>query len=189
MALTETLKRMLDALAYANLPDYQSTSAKHSLIAACPATVSDNAISPPPAEPVTARPQVGVLLGSELPDYVMQYALQTCGRLGYGLTVLTYMTNDEAQALLAPYQPTIKTTATEIRLMTLTGEPPAPLTRALRRRPEIAFLICNESGYVGNGLLNGRVHKDAIPVPVVMVTRQDAIPKMPQEQTAATNIA
>lgn len=189
MALTETLKRMLDALAYANLPEYQSTSAKHSLIATCPATISDNAASSKTTDPISARPQVGLYLGSELPDYVMQYALQTCHRLGYGLTVLTYMTNDEAQTLLAPYQTTLESTAIEIRLMTLTGEPPAPLTWALRRRPEIAFLICNESGYVGNGLLNGRVNKDTIPVPVVMVARQDAIPTTTQKQPVATNIA
>lgn len=189
MALTETLKRMLDALAYANLPEYQSTSKKHSLIAACPATITNNAVGSKAADPIAARPQVGLYLGSELPDYIMQYALQTCGRLGYGLTVLTYMTNDEARTLLAPYQATLEANATEIRLMTLTGEPPAPLTQALRRRSDIAFLICNESGYMGNGLLNGRVHKDAIPVPVVMVTRQDAIPTMTQKQTGATNVA
>lgn len=189
MALTETLKRMLDALAYANLPEYQSTSKKHSLLATCPATVIKTGSSKS-ADPVAARPQVGLYLGSELPEYIIQYALQTCGRLGYGLTVLTYMTIDEAQSLLAPYQAALEATATEMRLMTLTGEPPAPLTRALRRRPEIAFLICNESGYIGNGLLNGRVHKDAIPVPVVMVTRQDAIPTTTtQKQTAATNVA
>lgn len=175
MALTEILKRMLDGLAYANLPEYLSTSEKHSLLAPCPATVT-NTVSSKSADPVVTRPQAGLYLGSELSDYIMQYALQTCGRLGYGLTVLTYMTHDEAQTLLAPYQTTLEATATEVRLITLTGEPPAALTRALRRRPEIAFLICNESGYIGNGLLNGRVHKNAIPVPVVMVTRQDAAP-------------
>lgn len=188
MALTATFKRMLDAMAYANLAEYRSTAEKSSILAGCPATVT-KATNPKAANPLAARPQVGLYLGSELPDDVMQYALQTCERLNHGLTVLTFQAESEAEALLAPYRTALEAASIELRLVPVTGEPPAPLAQALRRRPEIAFLLCNESGYLGNGLMNGRVRKDAMPVPVVLVTSQNADLATEQDQGAATRVA
>ena len=44
------------------------------------------------------------------------------------------------------------------------------LDRWLRSHPEIAFLACKDSGYLGSSYLNGRQSKNELPVPVVIVT-------------------
>lgn len=164
--LTHEIKRMLNALAYANAGENLSLRQKTRTLSgsAAPAV----AATPAPA-PVAHRPQVGLYLGSELSADVMQYVMQTCVRLKHGLTVLTFQSELEAQVLLAPFQAALDAAGIQPRVTVLTGEPPASLIHGLRKRPDVAFLICNESGYLGRGLLKGTVRQDAIPVPVVMV--------------------
>lgn len=171
MKLTHEIKRMLEALAYANVGENLNRRQKTRAISASEAP----ATAPTPAtSPVAHQAQVGLYLGSELPADVMQYVMQTCIRLKHGLTVLTFQSETEAQALLAPFQAGLDEAGIQPRVTVLTGEPPASLIHALRKRPEVAFLICNESGYLGRGLLKGTVRQDAIPVPVVMVASGDA---------------
>jgi len=76
---------------------------------------------------------------------------------------------------------------TEVRVASLTGEPPAALAHALRRRSEVAFLVCNEAGYLGHGLMTGTRGKDGIPVPVVLVAAGEASTQV--GQTARTGVA
>lgn len=170
MKLTHSFKRMLDALAYANAGENLTLRQKDAQLAGKPVVTAQ----PTPAVPAATRPQVGLYLGIDLPEDVMQYVVQTCARLKHGLTVLTFQSENDAKALLAPYEAELSEAGIELRLVALSGEPLAPLAQALRRRPEIAFLVCNESGYLGNGLLKGRVRKDALPVPVVLVTSEGA---------------
>ncbi|MFP5409615.1 MAG: hypothetical protein ACLGG6_01450 [Gammaproteobacteria bacterium] len=183
--LSEEIKRMLNALAYASAGENLNLRQKRRVMAGGEAAA-------PAVEPVSipkkSGPQVGLYLGSELPPDVMQYVMQTCGRLKHGLTVLTFQSETEAQALLAPYQAALDDAHTRVQLTLLTGEPPAALVHALRKRPDIAFLICNESGYLGRALLKGTVRQDAIPVPVVMVAASDAAAAKPAavESTATT---
>ncbi|MFP5381299.1 MAG: hypothetical protein ACLGG4_03470 [Gammaproteobacteria bacterium] len=171
MKLTHEIKRMLDALAFANVGENLNRRQKSRAIAGSAAPAA-----PAPQVAVTAAhlPQVGLYLGSELPADVMQYVVQTCVRLKHGLTVLTFQSELEARALLAPFQATLDAAGLQPRVTVLTGEPPASLIHALRKRPDVAFLICNESGYFGRGLLKGTVRQDAIPVPVVMVASSEA---------------
>ncbi len=168
--LTQEIKRMLNALAYANAGDYLSLRQKARVIAGSP--VPSGKPEAPPPEAV--RPQVGLYLGSELPADVMQYVVQTCARLKHGLTVLTFQSESEARALLAPHAAALAAANIEPRVAVLAGEPPAALAHALRRRPEVAFLVCNESGYFGHGLLKGSQRKDSMPVPVVLVASEGA---------------
>jgi hypothetical protein len=181
--LTQEIKRMLNALAYANAGENLSRRQKTRVIAGSTAPTT-------PAEPVAAAtthlPQVGLYLGSELPADVMQYVMQTCTRLKHGLTVLTFQSETEAQALLAPFKVTLDAAGIAPRVSVLTGEPPASLIHALRKRPDVAFLICNESGYLGRGLLKGTVRQDAIPVPVVMVAGGDAALQPARTETGET---
>jgi hypothetical protein len=149
MKLTQEIKRMLDALALANAGDNLTRRQKSRLIAGKPAPLSKTEV--PMAK--TQQPQVGLYLGSELSADVMQYVVQTCTRLKHGLSVLSFQAESEVQTLLAPYQGTLAENGIEMRVAILTGEPPAALVHALRRRPEVAFLICNESGYLGRGLI------------------------------------
>ncbi|MGQ9862373.1 MAG: hypothetical protein ACUVSD_10250 [Thiobacillaceae bacterium] len=184
MKLTYEIKRMLEALAFANLGENLNRRQKSRAIAgsAAPAAVA-------PQEAVTAAhlPQVGLYLGSELPADVMQYVVQTCFRLKHGLTVLTFQSELEAQTLLAPFQSTLDAAGIQPHVTVLTGEPPASLIHALRKRSDIAFLICNESGYLGRGLLKGTVRQDAIPVPVVMVASSEAATQPAHSEAGAAH--
>jgi hypothetical protein len=168
MKLTQELKRMLNALAFADASENLSMRQKANLLVG----TSVAAKKPEVKQAVTAKPQVALYMGSELPADVIQYVTQTCSRLKHGLTVLTLQAESDARALLAPYQALFDENSIELNIIALTGEPVSSLVRALKRRPEVAFMVCNESGYLGNSLLKGRVGKDAIPVPVVMVTTE-----------------
>jgi len=78
-----------------------------------------------------------------------------------------------------------------VRVAILSGEPPAALIHTLRRRPDVAFLICNESGYLGRSLIKGTVRQDAMPVPVVLVAGGETAAARPvhDEAVAATHRA
>ena len=182
MKLTDEIKRMLNALAYANEGEYLTSRQKGRVLAG--GTAPTLAIDPTPAQ--KSGPQIGLYLGSELPADVMHYVLQTCSRLKHGLTVLTFQSETDARALLEPYKADLEDTCTGVQLTVLSGEPQAALVHALRKRTEIAFLICNESGYLGRGLLKGIVRQDAFPVPVVMVAASGTAMLKPEQAEAAT---
>ncbi len=171
MKLTDDIKRMLNALAYANAGDYLSLGQKSRVLAGAPTRT--RAAVEPQARPAQ-RPQVGLYLGSELPQETMQYVVQTCTRLRYGLTVFTFLTETEAQALLTPLRPMLDAAGIDVRLVVVAGEPPADLAHALRRHPEVAFLVCNASGYLGHGLVSATRRNTALPVPVVLVAANEA---------------
>jgi hypothetical protein len=178
--MTQEIKRMLESLALANAGENLTRRQKSHLIAGKP--VPESKTEAPVAK--TQQPQVGLYLGSELSADVMQYVVQTCIRLKHGLSVLSFQAENEVQALLAPYQDTLAESGIEMRVAILTGEPPAALVHALRRRPEIAFLICNESGYLGRGLIKGTVRQDSMPVPVVLVASVEGTATLPVREEA-----
>lgn len=182
--LTNEVKRMLNALAHANEAEYLTLPQKHRALAGgtAPTLVAD----PTPVK--KSGPQIGLYLGSELPADVMQYVMQTCTRLKHGLTVLTFQSEAEARALLKPYLTELESARVRVELSVLSGEPPTALIHALRKRAEIAFLVCNESGYLGRGLLKGIVRQDAFPVPVVMVAASDAALMPAQAETASAAV-
>jgi hypothetical protein len=175
MKLTDDIKRMLNALAYANAGDYLTLPQKDRVLQGCPAPVSaESTAAAVPVAPPARRLHVGLYLGSELSAYVMQYVTQTCARLRHDLTVLTFESETEARSLLAPYQAMLNKAGTGLSFVVISGEPPAALAGALRRRPEIAFLVCNEAGYLGHSLMAGTQGKHVMPVPVVMVATNEA---------------
>lgn len=185
MKLTQDIQRMLNALAHANAGENLSRRQKDRTLAGSTAPAAE----PVPAAPA-AGPQVGLYLGSELPADVMQYVIQTCSRLRHGLRVLTFQSENEVSALLAPYQESLAAAGIRPELSLLAGEPPAALVHALRKRPDVAFLICNETGYLGRSLLKGSVRRDAIPVPVVLVaTGEAAAPQHAQAPDTASRAA
>lgn len=183
--LTNEVKRMLNALAYANEAEYLTLPQKHRALADATAPTLAAADSAPAKK---SGPQIGLYLGSELPADVMQYVMQTCTRLKHGLTVLTFQSEAEARALLKPYLTELENARIGVELSMLGGEPPTALIHALRKRAEIAFLVCNESGYLGRGLLKGIVRQDAFPVPVVMVAASDAASTQEQAETASAAV-
>ena len=163
--LNDEIKRMLNALAYAHTGENLTPREKRRVMAGGTVrTIPTAHISVP-----KLGPQVGLYLGSELPPDLMHYVMQTCSRLRHGLTVFTFQSETDARTLLKPFQTELEDARISVQLTVLSGEPPAALVHALRKRAEIAFLICNESGYLGRSLMKGIIRHNAFPVPVVMV--------------------
>ncbi len=184
MKLTDEIKRMLNALAYANAGDYLTASQKDRVLAgAQPPVTTQTGVAP------VTRPQVGLYLGSELPEEILQYVLQTCIRLRHGLTVLTFGSEAEASELLSPHRQLLESAGIEPRILTVRGEPPAALAHALRKHPEVAFLVCNEAGYFGHGLLSGTQRRDGLPVPVVLVAANDLAARTQQPAAGLRRVA
>lgn len=175
MKLTENLRRMLDAIARADAGEYLSRRQMDHILAGMPQTVRAEPAAPAAPRMPAAHARAGLYLGCTLPAEVMHYVVQTCARLGHHLTVFTFQSEADARALLHPYQRLLADAGIDPRLELLTGEPPAALARALRRRSEVAFLVCNEAGFLGYNLLHAAPGAGALPVPVVLVAHEDAV--------------
>lgn len=174
--LTEDIKRMLSALAFADAGEYLTLPQKDRVLKPggvarpAPTAAADT------ARPADARQQVALYMGSELPGEMMNYVIQTCSRLRHGLTVLTFQPDTIARSLLDPYAAVLESAGITMQVVTLWGDPVSGLARYLRRHPEVAFLACNETGYLGRSFLSGAQRQDALPVPVVLVAaHEDAI--------------
>ena len=172
-ALTSALKQMLDALANQHAGEHLSMQGKD--------TVLDEQLGDFDAsgskvfEPAKARSnsnmrRVALYMGSELPAEVMDYVIETCARLGHDLTVLTFQSRGAGRALLKPHYDALNEAGVEMEMEILTGDSVTGLARYLRSHPEFAFLACKDSGYLGRSYLKGTQRKDALPVPVVVVT-------------------
>lgn len=168
--LSATIKRMLNALAHADAGEYLTPLQKSQhIIQGASLGCSQTNASRREDQPLIKHQQVALYMGSELPADIMNYVIQTCVRLKHGLTVLTFQPEDAARALLSPYLESLRSATINMQLVVLTGEPIVGLARYLRRHPEVAFLACNETGYLGRSFLNGTQRKSALPVPVVLV--------------------
>ena len=169
--LTETMKQMLDALAYAHAGDYLTSREKARILDKGSETIQKAPQNSKPKRADTggnAR-RVALYPGSELPPEVMEYVVQTCARVRHDLTVLTFESENTARTQLDPHQKALDDAGVDMKLVTLSGDPLRGLARYLRSHPEIAFLVCKDSGYLGRSYLNSRSGKNALPVPVVIV--------------------
>lgn len=167
--LTDDIKRMLNALAFADAGEFLTLPQKDRFLKPGVEVKTTPVIAVQAEQASRPRQQVALYMGSELPADIMQYVVQTCARLKHGLTVLTFQPDSTANALLAPYADELKSEGIAMQVVPLSGEPVSGLARYLRRHPEVAFLACNETGYLGRSFLNGSQRQDALPVPVVLV--------------------
>lgn len=119
------------------------------------------------------RRHVALFLGSELPAALMDYVIQTCTTLKHELTVITFQTEKTARNLLKLYEKNMQDAGIELTLVALTGDPISRLTRYLKGHPEIAFLACKDTGYIGHRYINGPKDKNLLPIPVVVVESKD----------------
>ena len=165
--LTTVIKRMLNALASADAGEYLTPSQKARYLNQDAGTALRTAAEQ--VRPVRPRQQVALYMGSELPADVVNYAVQTSTRFKHGLTVLTFQSDSAARALLSPHADALADGGIDLQIEVLSGDPVSGLARYLRRHPEVAFLVCNEAGYLGQVLLNGSQRRDVLPVPVVLV--------------------
>ena len=172
--LTEELKRMLNALASADAGEFLTLGQKTRFLSRKAGAVdSIPADAGVPARTASEGKQVAMYMGSELPADMMHYVVQTCDRLKHGLTVLTFQSDSAARALLAPYASELASAGIAMKTVILSGDPVSGLARYLRRHPEVAFLACKETGYLGRSFLNGTQRQDVLPVPVVLVATQE----------------
>lgn len=187
--LTDDIKRMLSALAFADAGEYLTLPQKDRLLKQSVVTPTTPVAST--AQPASTRKQVALYMGSELPADIMHYVVQTCARLKHGLTVLTFQPDGTARALLDPYADTLDSEGITLQLVTLSGDPVSGLARYLRRHSEVAFLACNETGYLGRSFLNGSQRQDALPVPVVLVaSHEDGVQHaLPNQEPAKVHAA
>jgi len=171
--LTEAVKQMLDGLAFAHAGEHMSMQEKTSMLEQ-KLTAMDNgeAITPDFAasRSKSAARRIAIYLGSELPAEVMEYVIQTCSRLQHELSVLTFQSETTARTLLSPHMGALDAAGIDVEVATLSGDPVTGLNRYLRGHSEIVFLACKDSGYLGRSYLNGTQRKNALPVPVVVVT-------------------
>ncbi len=169
-ALTEALKTMLDALAHENAGEYLTPSQKTTILAKGSNITTSQQVEPTvPAPAVAGRRRVALFTGRELPESVMEYVTQTCARLQHDLTVLTFESDGTAQLILNPYRDELARAGIDVNLVTLSGNTLSQLARYLDSHPEIAFLACKESGYLGHSYLTGNQRKNEMPVPVVVI--------------------
>ena len=135
------------------------------------------------------RRRVGLFMGSELPAGIMTYAIDTCVSLKHELTVITFQTENTARALLKSYEQALKAANIDLKLVALTGDPISRLTRYLKSHPEIAFLACKDTGYLGHRTMNGPKDKSLLPVPVVVVVTKEgeAAKQLDQETRVSRN--
>jgi len=187
-ALTNALKQMLDALAHQHAGEHMSMKGKDIVLED---QLDDfNGTSSKVFEPVKVRAssnmrRVALYMGSELPSEVMDYVIETCSRLGHELTVLTFQSSGVGKALLSPYQEALEAAGVEMEMVTLKGDSVTGLARYLRSHPEFAFLACKDTGYLGRSYLKGTQRKDALPVPVVVVTTLDEANNTPDQAVSA----
>lgn len=174
--LTEALKQMLDGLAHQDAGEFLTPSQKTAeFFRGTNIKPTQRVVEPAPAPVVASRRRIALFTGSDLSPDVMEYITQTCTRLQHDLTVLSFESEHVAQELLAPYREVLDVAGIDIRLVTLGGNSISQLARYLENHPEIYFLACKESGYLGSSYVTGNQKKNGMPVPVVVIVeRKDA---------------
>ena len=174
--LTDALKKMLNALAAADAGEYLTMTRKNAVLfkargIAPPFTTTNPEQVDNTAAAEGARPKrrIALYMGMELRADMMDYVIQTCTRLHHDLTVLTFESSQAVRGMLDPFRDALKAEGIDLRVKYLTGDPIRGLGRYLRHHPEIAFLACKDTGYLGRSILNGTQRQNALPVPVVLL--------------------
>lgn len=174
--LTDALKKMLNGLASADAGEYLTPRQKAAFFEDTDVKVVNATDSAPvlseKAVAASARRHVAMYMGSELPATMMDYVVETCSSLEHELTVLTFESNSTSNALVEPYANTLAEKGIKMQIVKLSGEPIPGLARYLRSHPEIAFMACKDTGYLGRNYMNSTQAKNALPIPVVVVVTQ-----------------
>jgi len=169
--LTNTIKQMLNGLASADAGEYLTSRQKDGVLGALPNWIdnSRSGIALNETANTSKRRRVALYLGSELPQEVMSYLLETCVSMQHNLIVLTFQTEKTARKLLKPYMQELTSAGINMRLVQLHGEPIPALKRFLKGHAEVAFLACKDNGYLGRKYFQDNEGKNNLPVPVVVI--------------------
>ena len=171
--LIEALKQILDGLAHQNAGEFLTPSQKTAELS-CDTNIKpiERTVETEPAPVVASRRRLALFTGSDLSPDVMDYITQTCIRMQHDLTVLSFESEQVAQELLAPYREELDAAGIDIRLVTLGGNSILQLAHYLGNHPEISFLACKESGYLGSSYVTINQKKKEMPVPVVVIVER-----------------
>lgn len=172
MKRNSSLQRMLSALAYAHAGDYLSLRQKARVLSSQSpkAGQQERLPAPSPAETSPQHKRIALYLGSELPAETLEYVSQTCLRLECNLIVFTLQDAATCDALIAPLRARLEAAGHTVHCAPIRGEPEQALAAVLRRHPEVAFLVCHATGYLGPRLLARSGIGAPLPVPVVLIS-------------------
>lgn len=187
--LTDALKQMLNALAFANAGEYMTQRDKVRVLRQTSQAAAMPEIENQIAASGGSTRHIALYMGSELPAAVMDYVIQTCSRLNNDLTVLTFESKKTANELLQPYEEVLAEVDISMEVVHLSGEPIPSLARYIRKHPEIAFLACKDSGYLGRRYVNNTLRKNAIPVPVVVVATSKADAQVTTQDSSESKVS
>jgi hypothetical protein len=186
-ALTEAVKTSLNALAHEHAGEFLTPSQKTVALSSSPGVKPAAVITEPePVPSPVSRRRVALFMGNVLPASVFDYVFQTCMRLQHDLTVLTFESRSTGETLLAPYTEELANAGIDLELVSLGGNSISQLARYLDRHPEIAFLSCKESGYLGHSYLTGNQQKHKLPVPVVVIVEREGAVQLPADSNSNT---
>lgn len=183
--LTEALKQILDGLAHQDAGEYLTPGQKTAELSCCTSIKPiQQAVETESAPVVERHRRIALFTGSDLSSDVMDYIRQTCTRMQYDLTVLSFESGHVTQELLAPYRQALDAAGIDIRLVTLGGNSISQLAHYLANHPEISFLACKESGYLGSSYVTVNQKKNEMPVPVVVIVERKDASLLPDSNAA-----
>lgn len=166
--LTQTLKKMLSALAAADAGEMLGRRAKHRHLSGYPAQPGPAAAAAPSeAAAAPKRKQVALWLNEMPTQAVLSYALSSCQRMDMDLLIL-HAGKLRAQALLATHGEAFEAAEVPVDIKALEGAGQATLFDYIERHPRIAFLVMGDPS-------QAMTEQTAMPpVPLVVVTSAQA---------------
>lgn len=173
--LTQTLKKMLAALAAADAGEMLGRRAKHRYLGnddAMPATTTTS----PTAAP---RRKLVALWSTDLPTQAaLNYALSTCQRMDMDLVVL-HGGKLRAQAMLAAYGDAFEAAGVTVDIQIIDNAEQNALFSYIERQSRIAFLVMDDAN-------QSVLSQTAMPpVPLVVVSAAQTAGETEQKQAVA----
>lgn len=178
--LKEALETMKNGFAHAHAADYLSGSDKLNYIKGVNATAraKHNLTTQSKREAARKRgnrQSIVMYLGSELPQSLMSYMIETCQSLDHDLKIVSFESKAVTESLIGPYKQELEDNHIPLKIVRLSGNPMEELKNYLKGHPEIAFLACKENGFLGRIYLSENPVKFKLPVPVVVVTPEESV--------------
>lgn len=178
--LTQTLKKMLSALAAADAGEMLGRRAKQRYLADQPAPALPDAAVPVAPAAAPKRKQVALWL-SEMPaQEALSYALSSCQRMDMDLLIL-HTGKLRAQALLAEHGETFESAGVTVDIQAIDGSEQRALFDHVERHPRITFLVMGNP----NQTMTDQSAMPPVPLVVVTSTQAEAETGISQKQAAA----
>lgn len=127
---------------------------------------------PNPLNENNKRKYIAMYLGSDLPEKMMAYVIESCQHLNHDLAVISFEQNATTDESLAPYKEVLEESNIKVKKVKLSGSPMPELNKYLKSHRDIVFLACKDSGFLGRSYMSGNHAKHSLPVPLVVVTTE-----------------